>query len=84
VHLVAFVESDSVPSDSQVIGQTWRYVNKKGGPDRRFSSNPQIPIAKYGELTVRSASGMNFVLQCSNPERAADFKEGIEAYTRHL
>jgi hypothetical protein len=81
---VAFIESGGVPSDSQVIGQTWRYVNKKGGPDRRFSYNPQIPIAKYGELTIRSNSGINFVLQCSNPDRASDFKEGIEAYTRQF
>jgi len=75
-----FVETDGVPSDSEVIGQTWRYVNKKGGPDRRFSNNPQIPIVRYGELTIRSSSGMNFVLQCSSTGRATEFKSGLEAY----
>ena len=77
---VAFVESGGVPSDSQVVGQTWRYVNKKGGPDRRFSNNAQIPIVQYGDLTIRSASGMNFVLQCSSPAKAAEYKAGVEAY----
>ena len=77
---VSFVESGGVPSDSQVVGQTWRYVNKKGGPDRRFSNNAQIPIVQYGDLTFRSASGMNFFLQCSSPAKAAEFKAGVEAY----
>jgi hypothetical protein len=75
-----FVETDSVPSDSEVIGKTWQYVNKKGGPDGRFANNPQIPIVRYGQLTMRSSSGMNFVLQCSSPGRAAEFKYGVEAY----
>jgi hypothetical protein len=80
LQLTGFVETDGVPSDSEVIGQTRRYVNKKGGPDRRFANNPQIPIVRYGELTIRSSSGMNFVLQCSSTGRAADFKSGLEAY----
>lgn len=78
---VVLVEADSVPSDSEVIGQTWRYVNKNGGPDRRFANNPQIPILRYGELTLRSPSGLNFVLQCSNVGRGAAFKSGLEVYS---
>ena len=77
---VGFVETEDVPSDSEVIGQTWRYVNKKGGPDRRFSNNRQIPIVRYGELSLRSSSGMNFILQCSNLQKAVEFKEGLYTY----
>jgi hypothetical protein len=80
LHHTGFVETDGVPADSEVIGQTWRYVNKGGGPDRRFASNPQIPIVRYSELTMKSASGMNFVLLCSNTARSAEFKIGLQAY----
>lgn len=31
-----FVEEEIVPRDAKIIGKTWRYVNKSGGPDRRF------------------------------------------------
>ncbi|MBS0528507.1 MAG: DUF4236 domain-containing protein, partial [Proteobacteria bacterium] len=51
---VKFIEEDSVPSDTPIIGQTWRYLNKKGGPDLRFNNNRQLPICSYGELTLRS------------------------------
>lgn len=36
---VRFVEEDAVPPDAQILGKTWRYVNKDGGPDRRFRDN---------------------------------------------
>src|SRR6266480_4419386 len=35
-----FVTGDRVaPSDAAILDYTWRYVNKKGGPDRRFANN---------------------------------------------
>ena len=34
-----FIEDDGVPNDAKIIDHTWRYVNKNGGPDRRFSNN---------------------------------------------
>lgn len=61
-----FIESDGVPGDSRVIGHTWRYVNKKGGPDRRFSDNTQIPICEYEELHLSSGTGLNELLQVSH------------------
>ncbi len=60
-----FIESDAVPSDSQIVGRTWRYVNKKGGPDRRFSNNRELPICEYESLQLRSASGLNELVQVS-------------------
>jgi hypothetical protein len=77
---VVFVDADGVPSDSEVIGRTWQYVNKNGGPDRRFAHNPQIPIVRYGELILKSPSGLNVVLQCSNVGHAVAFHSGLEAY----
>ena len=46
-----FRESGTVPPDSTNVGATWQYVNKTGGPDRRFSNNRRLPIQRYSELT---------------------------------
>ncbi len=62
---VQFAEEDSVPQDSTIIGTTWRYVNKKGGPDRRFKDNREIPICAYEQLHLSSPSGLNEVIQVS-------------------
>jgi hypothetical protein len=80
VNQVQFVESDGVPSDTHVVGHTWQYVNKNGGPDRRFASNRQIPEVLYGEITIASNDGMNFLLQTSCPQKAFALKSGLEAY----
>jgi hypothetical protein len=42
-----FIEEQGVPSDAQVIGHTWKYVRKDGGPDRRFNNNRQLPVCRY-------------------------------------
>jgi len=60
-----FIEDGAPPSDAQIVGSTWRYINKSGGPDRRFANNPQLPVALYEELSFRSGSGLNERFQCS-------------------
>ena len=67
-HTTRFIESEAVPKDAQVVGQTWKYVNKSGGPDRRFKDNRQLPICLYGELELTSKSGLNTVIMYSNPD----------------
>lgn len=62
----AFIEEDGVPRDAVVIGQTWKYVNKSGGPDRRFKDNRQLPICKYGEL-ILTGPGLNTIFMFSKP-----------------
>lgn len=61
-----FVEDGIVPKDTKIISYTWRYVNKDGGPDKRFNNNRQLPICDYGGLEVTSDDGINFRMQCSN------------------
>lgn len=61
-----YIEHQRAPKDTKIVGYTWRYVNKSGGPDRRFSNNPQYPICLYGELTLKSDSGLNTVIEYSN------------------
>ena len=61
-----FVESGNVPRDAQIVDKTWRYVNKSGGPDRRFKDNRELPICLYGKLELHSRSGLNTVIMYSN------------------
>ena len=75
-----FIEDGGLPGDATVVDYTWRYVNKNGGPDRRFNNNPRIPICLYDELHIRTASGLNEVLQLSR----SGIGEGFAAAVRHL
>jgi len=61
-----FIEAQGVPADATVVGQTWKYVNKSGTPDKRFKNNYQIPIALYEEIHFASKSGLNEVIQVSS------------------
>jgi hypothetical protein len=77
---VQFIESEPVPSDAQVIGQTWHKVNKDGSPDRRFTGNYRIPITKYGQLNFTSPTGLNEQYHVSNAEYAKLFYEALKEY----
>jgi len=70
-----FIEEEGVPSDAQVVGQTWAKANKDGSPDKRFNGNYQIPIAAYGKLLFRSATGMNEEYMVSNAESTEAFSQ---------
>lgn len=56
---VKYVESESVPGDAQVVDKTWQYVNKKGGPDRRFKNNRELPICAYSQLNISTPDGLD-------------------------
>ena len=73
-----FIEDQGVPQDAQ-IDYTWRFVNKKGGPDRRFSNNTQLPIAQYGFIQLQSNTGLNIHLIVSNLEAANCFAAGLQS-----
>ena len=56
--------SKAPPSDATVVGQTWQYVNKDGGPDRRFAHNPTRTVVLYDSRALvavrapRTTSGL--------------------------
>jgi len=79
-----FVEQEAVPSDATVIGRTWRYVNKNGGPDRRFKDNREIPVCQYEQVALRSDTGLNELLQVSRLGAAADFASAIARLSRTM
>ncbi|MFM0277715.1 hypothetical protein P0D75_06800 [Paraburkholderia sediminicola] len=70
-----FIEGEAVPTDAAVVGRTWQYVNKSGGPDRRFKNNRELPVVRYDELSMSSASGINELFQFSRPGVAAAFRQ---------
>lgn len=77
-------ESGSVPQDADVVGQTWRYVNKSGGPDRRFKDNSELPICLYEEIVLSSQTGLNEVLQLSRCGGGDDFAKAVSSLVKKL
>jgi hypothetical protein len=74
-----FIEREGVPSDAKVVGRTWQYVNKNGGPDRRFKNNPEIPIALCEAIHFASTSGLNEVIQVSRTGTGALLESARQA-----
>jgi hypothetical protein len=82
--MCSFTETEGVPSDSRVAGQTWAKVNKDGSPDRRFRDNYQIPIARYGELVLKSRTGLHEAYLFSNLEASRRFADRLREYQAAL
>lgn len=76
---IRFNESGRVPRDAQQVDTTWQYVNVRGGPDRRFKNNRQFPVMLYGELGLTSSSGLQWLIQCSQPTTGQHLVEVLEA-----
>ncbi|NMR30544.1 TerB N-terminal domain-containing protein [Crystallibacter degradans] len=71
---IEFIESPgAVPSDGIQVGTTWQYVNKQGGPDRRFKNNPVLPVMRYMDVLLTTSSGFRWILQLSQTDSAKDF-----------
>lgn len=66
IHNTHFIESESVPRGAVIEDYTWKYVNKNGGPDKRFKNNCRFPICLYGEVELKSSSGLNTVFMFSD------------------
>ena len=74
-----FIEDEAVPKDSQIVDHTWRYVNKDGGPDRRFNDNKRLPIVLYETISMRSDTGLNEEIQLSRAEVGGGFVQAIRS-----
>lgn len=69
-HARTIEDGGRIPTDAQQVGETWRYVNVDGGPDRRFNNNARLPIMQYGKLDLVSHQGLMWQLQISRAEVA--------------
>jgi hypothetical protein len=75
-----FTESGTVPSDTQIVGQTWAKANKDGSPDRRFNGNYKLPVAHYGTLLFTSPDGLDVRYVCSNARLAEQFAKSWSSF----
>lgn len=79
-----FIEDGPVPSDSNVVDRTWKYANKRGGPDRRFKDNKEIPICLYGKLDLSTPAGLLCHLQTSKSDAPQTFSKQYLAYLKTI
>lgn len=79
-----FIETESVPADTQNVGETWAKVNKDGSPDRRFANNYRIPIVRYGAIQFKTAAGLNEEYLFSNAEKAEAFAKAFAEHRASL
>jgi uncharacterized tellurite resistance protein B-like protein len=79
-----FIEDESVPRDAEIVDHTWRYVNKGGGPDRRFRANPELPVCLYEEIRLRSSSGLNELLQVSHTGIGVELQRSVASVASAL
>lgn len=77
---VRFTETGAVPADTKIIDKTWAKVNKNGTPDKRFKGNYQIPIVRYGEITLSTHKGLNEEYEFSNYEFTDEFSNVFKEY----
>lgn len=75
-----FVEEERVPSDAKIVDRTWAKVNKNGSPDRRFKDNYEIPICQYGELEMKSNTGLHEAYAFSNYQAFEGFANKLDNY----
>ncbi|KXK56935.1 MAG: hypothetical protein IPM61_11655 [Chlorobi bacterium] len=69
-----------IPKDAPVVGQTWKYVNKSGGPDKRMKDNKQIPVLRYDFLEISVGNKYQESIYCSAPGCAEPFAQALLAY----
>lgn len=72
-----FIESGSVPADAIVLDHTWQYVNVKGGPDRRYKNNRQLPIVQYSRLTLADNAGYSAIFDFSAPAASSTINNAL-------
>ena len=77
IAVVDFVESGAVPRDTNILSYTWKYVNKDGSPDRRFSDNRQLPVCEYANITAMADKELLAEIMCSSASVAINFGENI-------
>lgn len=66
-------EQGEIPSDAEVLGETYLYTLSDGEPDRRFGSNPRLPEVLYGDLDLSAGGWKGMSVRVSKESAAAQF-----------
>ncbi|HFH3788671.1 DUF4236 domain-containing protein [Pseudomonas aeruginosa] len=77
-----FIEDGAVPKDAEIVSRTWKFVNKKGGPDRRFKNNRELPVVRYEEVQFSSNTGLLERIQISCVGRTSSLAQAIGSIGR--
>ncbi len=72
-----FVETEKLQRDSEIVNYTWKYVNRDGGRDLRFSNNKKYSVCKYGEILFKSPNGINTSVEFSNSNFAERIRSNL-------
>ena len=83
VSTTRFIE-DYPPSDANIVDHTWRYANVNGGPDRRFNNNKEIPICRYGELSIDVKNEQLLYIMTSKEYAADNFEKAMNEFRRYV
>jgi len=75
-----FIEDSAPPTDAEILKYTWRYVRVDGNRDLRYSGNRQLPILKYGELTLIISNSEKNIFLFSNPALTEMFYHSLNSY----
>lgn len=78
IQATRFIETESVPSDTQVLDKTWKHPNKNGGPDKRFSNNRQYPICAYESILFETTTGVKELIEYSKRGQGQSLHEAID------
>jgi Protein of unknown function (DUF4236) len=77
--LTTWIESGSVPADSERVGTTWQFANARGGPDRRYKNNRQLPEMQYAQVVLATPNGSQCWCLVSSVPAARAFFEVLQA-----
>lgn len=84
VESTKFIEDGSLPRDAKVVDRTWKYVNKRGGPDKRFKDNRELPIVLYEDLNFTSNTGLNERIEISRVGFGDGFSNAIRILAKSI
>lgn len=79
-----FLEQEKIPSDSKIISKTWAKVNKNGSKDKRFKDNYEIPVVRYGNVYIKSTTGLNETYAFSSYEKSQQFIINFKEYQNFI
>jgi hypothetical protein len=67
--------TDAPPYDALMVGSTWARANKDGTRDKRFRDNYEIPLFRFGKITLKTPQGLNEAFLFSSIEKCENFAQ---------
>ena len=79
-----FTETESIPSDAEMVRKVWAKSNKNGTRDKRFKDNRELPVMAYGEIIMKAQGGMKEALMFSRDDACREFVSAVTELQRIL